>query len=238
MSILSFENVSFQYAGNNAPTILKDVSIGFESGTFYSIIGPSGSGKTTALSLAGGLDVPTSGKVLFQDQDIAKIGYTKHRRHNVALVFQNYNLIPYLNALENVVVAMEITNTYKGERKEKALQLLSMVGLTGEDIHRPVTKLSGGQQQRVAIARSLAGDAPIVLADEPTGNLDENSAAEIIQIFQKLAKEMGRCVIVVSHSTRVAKASDAIICFKNNTLQPLNNPILPDNPEPVTPAEP
>ena len=224
MSVLSFDSVSYKYAGANAPYILRDASAHFEKGVFYSIIGPSGSGKTTALALAGGLDTPTAGRVLFEDQDIRAIGYTAYRRRNVALVFQNYNLIPYMTAVENVMLSMEIGGTHRGERKKRAEDLLASMGLAEGELRRPVVRLSGGQQQRVAVARALAGEAPLILADEPTGNLDSESAADMIAVFQSLARERGRCVIVVSHSAEVAKASDVILRFRNKTLELVNLP--------------
>lgn len=223
MSILTFESVSFKYPGANTPYILKDANVTFDQGVFYSIIGPSGSGKTTALALAGGLDVPSSGVVRFDGKDLKEIGYTAYRRRCVALVFQNYNLISYMNAVENVMLTMEIAGTHKGERRQRAEELLGMLGLPDSDIHRPVTRLSGGQQQRVAIARALAGDAPLILADEPTGNLDADSTGEIIVLFQRLAQELDRCVVVVSHSSEVARASDQILCFKGKTLEPVGS---------------
>lgn len=219
MSVLAFENVSFTYGGANAPYILKDATAHFEQGVFYSVIGPSGSGKTTALALAGGLDAPTGGQVLFEGRDIRDIGYTRYRRRHVALVFQSYNLIQYMNAAENVMLSMEIGGTHKEGRRQRAIDLLASLGITGEDLRRPVVRLSGGQQQRVAVARALAGDAPLVLADEPTGNLDADSAAEMVGIFRSLAHDGGRCVVVVSHSAKVARASDVILRFRNKTLE-------------------
>lgn len=221
MSVLAFRNLSFRYSAAT-PYILQNVNVNFERGVFYSIIGPSGSGKTTALALAGGLDAPTQGDVLFEGKNIREIGYTAYRRRNVALVFQSYNLIPYLNALENVMLPMEITGTYRKERRDRARELLASVGLGGDELRRPVPHLSGGQQQRVAVARALAGDAPLILADEPTGNLDSESAAEMIELFQGLARDRERCVVVVSHSAEVARASDVILRFKNKGLERLS----------------
>ncbi|MHB1420936.1 MAG: ABC transporter ATP-binding protein [Bacillota bacterium] len=219
-AVLEFQNVTFGYAnGNKRVDLFKDTNIAFEKGVFYSIIGPSGSGKTTALALAGALEVPQAGKVLFNGQDIRKIGLTRHRRKNVALVFQNYNLINYMTAVENVVMAMDIAGSYKGERKKSAYNLLSSLGLTEDEAKRNVMKLSGGQQQRVAIARALASDAEVILADEPTGNLDLETAKEIITIFEELAHVYNKCVIVVSHSHEVAEKTDQSYRFENGCLQ-------------------
>ncbi|MBM7615530.1 ABC transporter ATP-binding protein [Alkaliphilus hydrothermalis] len=218
-ALLEFKDVTFGYVdGGKRVEILNDVNVSFAKGIFYTIIGPSGSGKTTTLALASALDVPRKGKIHFLGKDIKKIGYSKHRRENVVLIFQNYNLINYLTAIENVVLGMEVSNSYKGERKKKALKLLNDLGLTEDEAKRNVLKLSGGQQQRVAIARALASNADIILADEPTGNLDQDTAREITTILQELAHKYHKCVIVVSHSQEVADASDIAFHLKNGTL--------------------
>jgi putative ABC transport system ATP-binding protein len=219
-SLLKFDNVSYSYSnGGKRIDILKDACVEFDKGKLYTILGPSGSGKTTTLALAGALDLPQSGKVIFNDKDIRKIGLTRHRRKNVSLIFQNYNLINYMTAVENVTMAMEIAGSYKKHRRQEALKLLGNLGLTEDEAKRNVMKLSGGQQQRVAIARALATNTEIILADEPTGNLDSDTAREIISIFQKLAHEYEKCVIVVSHSNEVAQNSDVIYKFENSGLK-------------------
>jgi putative ABC transport system ATP-binding protein len=218
-SLLEFENISYNYTnGGKHIDILKDTSVSFDKGNFYTILGPSGSGKTTTLALAGALDLPQKGKVLFKGQDIRKIGLTKYRKKNVSLIFQNYNLINYMTALENVTMAMDISGSYKGQRRAQGLKLLTDLGLTEDEAKRNVRKLSGGQQQRVAIARSLASNVDVILADEPTGNLDVDTANEIIVIFKQLAHEHDKCVIVVSHSLEVAESSDVIYKFGGGTL--------------------
>jgi len=218
--MLEFENVTFGYAnGNKRVDILKNASVSFETGVFYTIIGPSGSGKTTSLALAGALDAPQGGRVLFTGQDIRKIGLTRHRRKNVVLIFQNYNLINYMTAMENVTMAMELAGTHKGERKKRAMQLLNDLGLQEDEIKRNVLQLSGGQQQRVAIARAMASDAEVILADEPTGNLDLQTAREIIAIFKELAHKYNKCVIVVSHSYEVAEESDEAYRIADGGMQ-------------------
>ncbi|PKM45043.1 MAG: ABC transporter [Firmicutes bacterium HGW-Firmicutes-8] len=219
-AILEFDNVTFGYSnGGKRVDILKNASVSFAKGVFYTIVGPSGSGKTTSLALAGALDVPQKGVVLFGGQDIKKIGYTRHRKKNVGLIFQNYNLINYMTALENVTMAMDLSGSYKGERKQRGLQLLKDLGLTEDEAKRNTMKLSGGQQQRVAIARALASDAEVILADEPTGNLDVDTAREIIAVFKELAHVYNKCVIVVSHSHEVAKESDMAYRFADGGLQ-------------------
>ena len=172
------------------------------------IIGKSGAGKSTLLSLLAGLDTPTKGKILFEDQDIAQKGYNHHRRKQISLVFQNYNLIDYLTPMENVRLVNSQAN------KDSLLQL----GLNEKEIHRNVLRLSGGQQQRVAIARALASTAPIILADEPTGNLDEGTAMDIIEILIKSAKQKNKCVIVVTHSKELANKADVVLELSNKNL--------------------
>lgn len=219
-AILEIDDVSYSYSNaGKRIDILRDAKVSFDKGVFYTIVGPSGSGKTTLLALAGALDVPQKGRILFNGQDIKKIGLTRHRKENVVIIFQNYNLINYMTAMENVMMAMELTGSFKGNRKEKALQLLKDLGLTEDEATRNVLKLSGGQQQRVAIARALAGDAEVILADEPTGNLDVHTAREIVGIFRELAHKYNKCVIVVSHSYEVAEESDISFKFENGTLQ-------------------
>ncbi len=219
-AILEFENVSYGYSnGGKKIDILNGTNVAFEKGKLYTILGPSGSGKTTTLALAGALDVPQKGRILFNGQDIRKIGFTRHRKKNVVLVFQNYNLINYMTALENVTMAMEISGSHKGVRKQQALKLLQDMGLTEDEAKRSVMKLSGGQQQRVAIARALASDAEVILADEPTGNLDVATAKEIIGIFKELADVYNKCVIIVSHSHEVAEKSHVVYSFGGGGLK-------------------
>ena len=157
----------------------------FELGKFYAIVGKSGAGKSTLLALLDGLDKPQTGKILFKNEDIQKKGYNNHRKNNISLVFQNYNLIDYLSPIENI----RLVNKSADE------SILFELGLDKKQIKRNVMKLSGGQQQRVAIARALVSDAPIILADEPTGNLDSVTAGEIINILKTLAKDRNKCII-------------------------------------------
>ena len=176
MSILALNKVNYSY--KNGKSVLSDVSMEFEKGKFYTILGVSGSGKSTLLSLLAGLDEPKSGAVLYNNEDIKIKGYEKHRKNNISLIFQNYNLIDYMTPLEN----LKIVNP----KADKSI--LNDLGLKDDEINRNVLQLSGGQQQRVAIARTLVADSPVILADEPTGNLDEITAAEITQILQETAR--------------------------------------------------
>ena len=201
MAVLELAEVSYYYFSDKP--VLKGINISFEKGKFYAICGPSGCGKTTLLSLIGGLDEPKSGEILYEGESIMGKGkgLAWHRRNNVAFVFQNYNLIEYMTPKENVLLTA----------KEDPIPILESLGITKEEAGRNVLKLSGGQQQRVAIARALASHAPVILADEPTGNLDEDTAAEITQILKDNAHKQGRCVIVVTHSDAVAEEADVVL---------------------------
>lgn len=206
--ILEARNLSYAYKSQKSKQILEHVSLIFEERKFYTIVGESGAGKTTFLSLLAGLDTPTEGDILYNGENIQKRGLNYHRKHHVSLVFQNYNLIDYLTAKENVIL---------GGRKNPE-KLLEKVNIPKEDWNRSVLQLSGGQQQRVAIARALASEAKVLLADEPTGNLDEGTAEGIIDLLKRTAHEIGKCVIVVTHSRRLAKESDRIIQLENGTI--------------------
>ncbi|WP_197025036.1 ABC transporter ATP-binding protein [Paucisalibacillus sp. EB02] len=218
--ILEAKDLNYYYQdGEQRRYILKDTSVSFEKGKFYTILGQSGSGKTTLLSLLSALDSPHSGEVLFNDEDIKKIGYEKYRRNNIGIIFQNYNLIPTFTAVENVLIPMSITeNEIPEDTKSVAYNLLDYIGIVKSKADRPVNKLSGGEQQRVAIARALATNVELILADEPTGNLDEEMEQEIIDIFKKLAHEHGKCVIVVTHSNEIALQSDQAFLLKKGVL--------------------
>ncbi|MFE4016957.1 ABC transporter ATP-binding protein [Streptomyces sp. NPDC059101] len=199
-------------------TILKEVDYAFDAGRMYSVVGPSGSGKTTLLSLASGLDTPTSGHVHFRGQDIGALGLGAYRQRHAATVFQSLNLITYMTAVQNITSAMEITGVRRGGRWRRAAELLDLLGIEEADRHRRTLQLSGGQQQRVAIARALACDVDVLFADEPTGALDQDTAAGIIQVFQRLAHEDGKCVIVVTHSQDLARASDEVLTLRRGRL--------------------
>ena len=206
--ILQAINLSYAYKTKKDRQVLKQVSADFEEGRFYAVVGSSGSGKTTFLSLLAGLDSPGKGIVKYMGEDIRKKGLNYHRKHNISLVFQNYNLIDYLTTEENVKMG--------GSKNPRSL--LDKVSIPREDWKRNVLQLSGGQQQRVAIARALASEAKVLLADEPTGNLDEDTAQEIIELLKKTAHEHGKCVIVVTHSKTLANEADEILEISHGTL--------------------
>ena len=203
MSILEVKGLQYSY--ENKKRVLRGINAQMEQGK----IGPSGCGKTTLLSLLGGLCSPSSGQILYQGEDIAKTGLADHRRNHVAFIFQSYNLIDYLTPVENVALTA----------KHPPLPILEQLGLTAEEVKRNVLKLSGGQQQRVAIARALASDAQVILADEPTGNLDEDTAAEITAILKESAHKSGKCVVIVTHSNELAKEADVVFRLRKGELQ-------------------
>ena len=219
--ILRLENLNYSYIdGGYERSILKDLSYSFESGKFYTTLGPSGSGKTTLLSIIAGLDTAKSGKIYFNGEDVDKIGLYKYRRNKIAVVFQQYNLISYMTALENVMLAMsETDNELPKDKKMVAYNLLKKFGIVETKANRLVGQLSGGEQQRVAIARSLASNVDLIFADEPTGNLDTATEVEIINIFKELAEEYGKTIIVVTHSNQVAEMSDQRVLLKDGILQ-------------------
>ena len=206
MCILELKNVQYSY--NNKKRILKGVSAQMEQGKLYAILGPSGCGKTTLLSLLGGLDSPGVGQILYKGQDIAGTGLADHRKNHVAFIFQSYNLIDYLTPRENVALTSKLP----------PLPILERLGLTEEETRRNVLKLSGGQQQRVAIARALASESPVILADEPTGSLDEDTAGDITEILKDSAHRMNKCVIVVTHSGELADQADVVFRLKRGVL--------------------
>ena len=214
MSLLEIREVHYAYGGGR--NVLKGVSAQMELGKLYAILGPSGCGKTTLLSLLGGLDRPASGQVLYQGEDVEKAGLARHRRGHVAFIFQSYNLIDYLTPIENVSLTSKLP----------PMPILERLGLTREEGSRNVLKLSGGQQQRVAIARALASDAQIILADEPTGSLDEETAADITGILRDSAHKMNKCVVAATHSHELAKQADVVFQLRKGALRILEGPAL------------
>ena len=221
MSLLETKHVDYYYQdGDQRRYILKDASVAFEKGKLYSILGQSGSGKTTFLSLISALDAPKEGTVLLENKDIKEIGYDYFRRNKISIIFQSYNLVPYLTAAENVLVPMSITdNELPANHQEVAYNLLDYIGITKEKANRLVNQLSGGEQQRVAIARALATNVDIILADEPTGNLDEEMEQEIVDIFKELAHTHNKCVIMVTHSNEIAQQADERLYLRKGVLK-------------------
>ncbi len=208
MAIFELQNVGFSY--DKYQPVLENVSYSFESGKMYALVGRSGAGKTTLLSLLSALRKPTAGIVLFAGKDIKDIDPYIYRSRFVGVVFQSFNLLPHLTAVENVELSMEIAGYKTKSKRARALELLEKVELDEERARRPVLQLSGGEQQRVAIARALSYDPKVILADEPTGNLDEETELGVIAILRRLAEEENKCVIVVTHSAPVAQAADEV----------------------------
>lgn len=208
MSILKLHNISYTYDG--CVKVLDGLHYEFSKGKVYAIVGRSGAGKTTLLSLLSGLTTPTEGSVLFNGMDVRSIDRYQYRSRYVGVVFQQFNLLPHLNAVENVELSMRASGKKIRSKRKRALELLDKVDLDETFAKRRVLKLSGGEQQRVAIARALSFDPDIILADEPTGNLDITTQEDVIDIFKRLAHEDHKCVIIVSHSPKVAASVDEV----------------------------
>jgi putative ABC transport system ATP-binding protein len=220
-SVLKIENLTKTYKlGKRNVQPLTDLDLKVERGEFAAIMGPSGSGKTTLLNIIGCIDKATKGTVLLDGVDIAKMSESKLykiRRDKIGFVFQNFNLLPYLNARENVELAMELAGKFKGQRRQRAKDLLGTVGLSGREQHRP-QRLSQGEQQRVAIARALANDPTIILADEPTGNLDVTNKQEIMKLLSDLNQKQRTTIIMVTHDEQVATQTQRILTLKGGKI--------------------
>ena len=208
MEILEIKNVSYSYA-NSKEKVLSGVNQKFELGKFYAIVGKSGTGKSTLLSLLAGLDKPQTGKILFKNEDIQKKGYSNHRKNNISLVFQNYNLIDYLTPIENVRLV----------NKNASETILFELGLDKSQINRNVMKLSGGQQQRVAIARALAVSPEAILCDEPTGALDKKTGKQIMDLLHQVVLKNGIMLLIVTHDLDIAKTCNTIFEMDGGRLQ-------------------
>lgn len=219
-NILTLKDINYSYIdGGYERTILNDLNFEFEEGKFYTILGPSGSGKTTLLSIISGLDFAKSGEIYFKDKQITKKNVSNFRRNDISIVFQQYNLINYLTAYENVMLAMtETDNKLPKDKQSIAYNLLDRFGIVKTKADRLIGQLSGGEQQRVSIARALASNVDLIFADEPTGNLDTATEEEIINIFKELAHDFGKTIIVVTHSNAVSEMSDQRILLKDGKL--------------------
>jgi len=209
--LLDVKNVSFRYNKKIDRYVLKNLSTKFETGFVYVIAGSSGAGKTTLLSLLAALDYCTEGEILYNGVDLKKINSDKYRATHIGFVFQQFNLLNNHNAIENVVIGMEISGVKVDNKTTQAKSVLMGMGITEDKHNRKVVELSGGEQQRVAISRAIAHNPSIILADEPTGNLDEENQNNIIKILKKLAYESGKCVIISSHSKDVINEADCVI---------------------------
>jgi putative ABC transport system ATP-binding protein len=217
MPVLTLNNVSYKYRSAEKPAVNR-ANCAFEAGKLYAIVGPSGSGKSTLLSMLAGLDLSTEGEVRLGDESLAVLDLDLYRRESIAMIFQAFHLFPLLTVLENVCFPMELSGVTPKEAKRHAAKLLESVGITKEQMKRFPSKLSGGEQQRVAIARSLSAGAKILLADEPTGNLDAANSKNIMSILHGLAHDSGYCVIIVTHDLEIAEEADVVFKMKDGVL--------------------
>lgn len=221
MSILQLNNVSYTYEKSETP-VLRGINADFEAGKMYAIIGKSGAGKTTLLSLLSGLDVCGQGTILYNGEDLKSINRDRYRALNIGVVFQSYNLLLNASAVENVVLSMNLSGVKSTNKKGAAYRLLEKVGIDRETADRKVLKLSGGEQQRTGIARALSHNPDILIADEPTGNLDDSTEDEIMRILTDLVKNDKRCVIIVTHSHKVASYADEVLGLSGGRLITIN----------------
>ena len=214
-TILKIDKVGYRYRdAAKDDYVFKDLSYEFKTGKMYAIKGKSGSGKTTLLSLISGLEKKYLGDIYYEGNPLNKMNLDKYRNRDIGIIFQSYNLLPHLTASENIILSMDISKLKFKNKKEEAIELLKKVGLKESYAKRRVLKLSGGEQQRVAIARSLSYNPKIILADEPTGNLDKETENEILKIFEELAHKENKCVVIVTHSENVCKACDEVYELK------------------------
>lgn len=220
MSILTLKNVVYRYEGGKK-NVLNGVNASFASGKIYTIVGRSGSGKSTLLSLIAGLDVCADGQILHGEQDLKQLDRDEYRAKGIGVVFQGSNLLTNATAVENIVLSMNISGSRVADKKAFAYALLEKVGIDRETASRKILKLSGGEQQRVGIARAISHNPDIVIADEPTGNLDNATEEEILKIFTSLAHEEGKCVIIVTHSRKVTTVADVIYGMSDGKVMPV-----------------
>jgi putative ABC transport system ATP-binding protein len=219
MSILTLKDVSYTYKNKYQKVeAVKNVSFAFQQGKVYAIVGKSGSGKTTMLSLLAGLDIPTAGQVVYQETATSEMDRDKYRREDVAVIYQAYNLFPLLTALENVMYPLELQGVKSKEARLRAAEMIESVDLSKEVFKRFPAMLSGGEQQRIAIARALVSDPRVILADEPTGNLDTENGANIVAILKSLAHVKNRCVIIVTHDPAIAQQADVVLRMKDGEI--------------------
>jgi putative ABC transport system ATP-binding protein len=217
MSILALNNVSYRYEGANK-FVLKGVNARFSSGKIYTIVGKSGAGKTTLLSLMAGLDVCSDGEIVYKGNSLKDLDRDEYRAKKIGVIFQSFNLLTNATGVENIMLSMSISGNRTKDKRAHAYAILEKVGIDRETADRKVLKMSGGEQQRVGIARALSHDPDIIIADEPTGNLDSDTEAAILRIFASLARNEGKCVIIVTHSNKVTPIADEVWGIKDGRL--------------------
>ncbi len=215
--VLKLENVGYKYKDSKDDYVFSNINFEFEKGKVYAIKGKSGAGKTTLLSLICGLDKKYDGNIYYQNKNLKKLDLDRYRNNDIGIVFQSYNLLVHMNAIENVVLSMDINGIKEKNKNKVALEYLKQVGLDSNQAKRRVLKLSGGEQQRVAIARSLSYNPNVIIADEPTGNLDLETENDILKIFKALAKNENKCIIVVTHSKNVSDQCDVVYGLKKSS---------------------
>lgn len=218
MSILELRGLSYDYKTKaGAVHALKEATATFEKGVVYAIVGRSGSGKSTLMSLMAGLDIPKQGDIFYQSEDLRSLDRDRFRREHIGMIFQSYYLLPQLTAVENVELSLELAK-YRGNKRKRAEEMLTLVGIKKEQFKKRSTQFSGGEQQRIAVARAIATDPDIILADEPTGNLDNENSMNVVKILVDLAHQYGKCVIIITHAAEVAERADIVLKMDDGIL--------------------
>ena len=218
MEALHLKNVAYDYITKAGKVhALKDATAVFETGVVYAIVGRSGSGKSTLMSLMAGLDIPKGGEIFYHGKSLRDMDRDKFRREHIGMIFQSYYLLPQLTAVENVELSLELAK-YKGNKRARAEEMLSLVGIKKEQFKKRSTQFSGGEQQRIAVARAIAADPEIILADEPTGNLDNENSMNIVGILIELAHKYNKCVIIITHAAEVADRADRVLKMDDGVL--------------------
>ena len=220
MSSLILQNVSYQYEGSQK-AIFKDANMHFEMGNVYGILGKSGAGKSTLLALLAGLDIATTGSIIYDGENLAEINRDHYRARKVGIIFQSFNLLTNATAIDNILLSMNISGMKDRDQQAQAYALLAKVGIDRDKAQRLVLKLSGGEQQRVSLARALAHKPKLIIADEPTGNLDKETEKSILNIFSQLAHEEKICVVIVTHSKQAASIADVVWSIDKGTFRQL-----------------